>query len=37
MLGSFIWVLLGGLFAGQMAARLKLPALLVMVLAGLLS
>ena len=34
MLGSFIWVLLGGLFAGQMAARLKLPALLGMVLAG---
>ncbi len=34
MLESFIWVLLGGFLAGQVAARLRAPALLGMVLAG---
>jgi len=34
MFESFIWVLLVGFFAGQIATRLKLPALVGMVLAG---
>ena len=35
MLESFVWILLVGYFAGQGAARLRLPALVGMVLAGL--
>ncbi|MBE9079384.1 cation:proton antiporter [Romeria aff. gracilis LEGE 07310] len=34
MLGSIIWILLAGFFAGQMARRLQAPALVGMVLAG---
>ncbi len=36
MLESTIWILLGGFFAGQVAKRLKAPALLGMVLVGIL-
>ncbi|MGB3570885.1 MAG: cation:proton antiporter, partial [Phormidesmis sp.] len=35
-LGSLLWILLGGLFAGQLAKRLGAPALLGMVLIGIL-
>jgi len=35
-LGSLLWILLGGLFAGQLARRLGAPALLGMVLIGIL-
>ncbi|NEQ52728.1 MAG: sodium:proton antiporter, partial [Leptolyngbya sp. SIO3F4] len=34
MLESIIWILLTGFFAGQIARRLKAPALIGMVLAG---
>ena len=34
MLESIIWILLAGFFAGQIARRLKAPALVGMVLAG---
>ncbi|MGB3294439.1 MAG: cation:proton antiporter [Phormidesmis sp.] len=34
MLGSILWIVLVGFFAGQIAQRLKLPALVGMVLAG---
>ncbi|MDG2617494.1 hypothetical protein P7L53_14735 [Thermoleptolyngbya sichuanensis XZ-Cy5] len=34
MLPSLLWTLLIGFFAGQLARRLKLPALVGMVLAG---
>ncbi|MEY3297204.1 MAG: hypothetical protein RLZZ597_464 [Cyanobacteriota bacterium] len=34
MLASLIWVLLGGFFAGQLAARLNMPALVGMILIG---
>ena len=34
MLGSLIWILLTGFWAGQLASRLKVPALVGMILAG---
>ncbi len=36
MLASIIWILLAGFFVGQMARRLKMPALVGMVLSGIL-
>lgn len=36
MLRSFLWIILGGFFGGQIARRLKIPALVGMVLVGIL-